>query len=80
MKHASDILKAVLYIAWIIAVLIILFALVACKSPAVYVEQPTEDCYAPWEHEPYKSGRAIPAPGPDATVKTCEEEYDKARH
>lgn len=51
-----------------VALLFMLFACSAVPEPA-----PVQDdvCYAPWEHEPYASGRAIPAPGPDAQVPLC---------
>lgn len=29
------------------------------------------ECVRPWLDDAYKTGRAIPAPGPDATVATC---------
>ena len=50
----------------------ILILFTACTSvvPGRAIQGP-EVCYAPWEHEPYKSGRAIPAPGPDADAPTC---------
>jgi hypothetical protein len=53
----------------------ILILFTACTSvvPGRAAPPPVEDevCYAPWEHETYASGRAIPAPGPDATVPLC---------
>lgn len=53
-----------------------LLTLMATGCVATVANHMTEDeqpvCWAPWEVEPYKSGRAIPAPGPDAIIPTCE--------
>lgn len=51
----------------------VLILFTACTSVVPGSPSPPEPdvCYAPWEDEPYKSGRAIPAPGPDAKVPLC---------
>lgn len=51
--------------------------LAGCASPSPLVVPEAEpECFAPWEVEPYKSGRAIPGPGVDGIlVPLC----DKAR-
>ena len=50
----------------------VLILFTACTSVVPGTPPIREDvCYAPWEAEPYKSGRAIPAPGPDAEVPLC---------
>lgn len=50
----------------------ILILFTACTSvvPGRAAHPPAEDevCYAPWEHEPYASGRAIPAGATDGAV------------
>lgn len=54
--------------------LLLALCLSACASSPVPVTPETEqECFAPWEIEPYKSGRAIPAPGVDGIIiPLCE--------
>lgn len=51
----------------------VLVALSGCATAPPPPPEPDPPCYAPWDIEPYKSGRAIPGPGVDGIViPMCE--------
>lgn len=56
-------------------IIVLVLMLTGCATPRGVAEtdpDPEDVCYAPWADEPYRSGRAIPAPGPDGVLPLCD--------